>query len=128
MRTLLALTGLCLLGISGVILYKSYLDHINPSVMYGHWVEIQVPKAQRETLTFTPTSVLRNDHFVASRVNFDGSDLYFETGEGTFLYQWNGSLISPQLERKLPEKPIQRFIKQGYEATLETHKTNKIGL
>jgi hypothetical protein len=125
---LLALTGLFLLGISGAILYKHYLDHIDPSVMYGSWVEVQVPKARQETLTFTSKSVLRNNHFVASKFNFDGSDLYFETGEGTFLYRWNGSLISPQLERRLPENPVQRFIKKGYEDTLETHKTNKIGL
>jgi hypothetical protein len=122
------IAGLIMLFISGVILYKSYQDHIDPSVIYGHWVEVQVPKNRQETLTFTAKSVQRNNHFVASKFNFDGSDLSFETGEGTFLYQWNGSLVSPQLERKLPEKPIQRLIKQGYEDTLDDHQPNKIGM
>lgn len=96
--------------------------------MYGSWVEVQVPKNRRETLKFSVNSVQRNDHFVASKFRFDGSYIYFETGEGLFQYKWNGSLISPQLERKLPEKPKQTLIKHGFEDTLNEHKPNKIGM
>ncbi len=122
------LLGLVMLSISGVILYKTLHTPADPSIIYGRWVEVQVPKNRQEILTFSSSRVLRNDHLVASKFKFDGSNIYFETGEGLFHYEWNGSTISPQLERKSPPQPTQRLIKMGYEDSLNDYKPNKIGM
>jgi cell division protein YceG involved in septum cleavage len=119
LKWLLAITGLILVTISGTMLYKSYQQHLDPQFMYGDWIEIQVLSDRNEVLTLSSHSVLRNHRLVATHFEFDGSKISFHTGEGDFVYDWNGSTQSPQLERLKPAKPKQTLIKQGYEHTLE---------
>lgn len=118
MKLVMTLIGMILLAISGVMLYQNYQESVDPTQIYGTWIETEVLNDRKETLTLDEHRVLRNNRLVATQFEFDGKEISFHTGEGDFLYRWNGSSSSPQLIRQEPEQPIQTLIKQGYEDTL----------
>ena len=119
MKSLLALLGVLLLGLSGMLIYKGYQDYTNPAHVYGNWLEIKVMGDRRDVFRFDKVGVYRNNHLITTRFEFDGKLIRFNVGGSEIIYQLNGSKSSPQLKRIQPDRPIQTLIKEGYEHTLE---------
>ncbi|NOI80011.1 DUF2850 domain-containing protein [Vibrio tubiashii] len=101
------------------LLYFSYQDYIHPKHVYGRWIEIGAPPYQTEVLTLNSRGVYRNDRLIATHFDFDGKRITVETGGGDSIYQLAGTFKSPQLRRLEPNSPTQRFIKEGYENTID---------
>lgn len=101
------------------LLYFSYQDYIHPKHVYGRWIEIGAPPYQTEVLTLNSRGVYRNDRLIATQFDFDGKRITVETGGGDSIYQLAGTFKSPQLRRLEPNSPTQRFIKEGYENTID---------
>lgn len=106
------------LGFGGLI-YFSYQDYVDPKHVYGSWIEIGAPPYKTEVLTLNEQGVFRNDRLVATQFEFDGEQILIKTGQGTAIYQIAGTFSSPQLRRIQPNSPTQRFIKQGFEETID---------
>ncbi|KGY14196.1 hypothetical protein NM22_01695 [Vibrio tubiashii] len=101
------------------LLYFSYQDYTHPKHVYGKWIEIGAPKYKTEVLTLNEKGVYRNNRLVATQFAFDGKRITVETGRGNSVYQLAGTFKSPQLKRLVPNSPTQRFIKAGYEDTID---------
>ncbi|MDA0129193.1 DUF2850 domain-containing protein [Vibrio sp. MarTm2] len=101
------------------LLYFSYNDYIHPKHVYGTWIEVGAPSYSTETLTLNEQGVFRNNRLIATSFEFDGEQVFIETGSGTTIYQIAGTFNSPQLRRLQPSIPIQRFVKAGYEDTVD---------
>ncbi len=113
-------SGLSLLACAfATLLLFSYKDYVNPEQVYGSWIEIGTPSYQTEILTFNEQGVFRNSRLVSTNFEYDGKNIEVETGLGRMTYQIAGTRNSPQLKRVEPTIPIQRFIKEGYEDTIE---------
>ncbi|MEH0689013.1 DUF2850 domain-containing protein [Vibrio cholerae] len=106
------------LGFSA-LLYVSYQDYVHPKHVYGRWIEIGAPTYNTEVLTLSSEGVFRNDRLVATDFEFDGKKVFVTTGGGKSIYQIAGTFSSPQLKRLEPNSPTQRFIKEGYEDTVD---------
>ncbi|MGD8110764.1 DUF2850 domain-containing protein [Vibrio sp. NTOU-M3] len=102
-----------------LLLYFSYQDYVHPKHVYGKWIEVGAPGYNVEVLVLSEQGVLRNNRLVATQFEFDGKKVYVETGQGTSIYQIAGTMNSPQLRRLVPNSPTQRFIKEGYENTVD---------
>ncbi|MEF1289497.1 DUF2850 domain-containing protein [Vibrio sp. M260118] len=101
------------------LLYFSYQDYTHPKHVYGKWIEIGAPKYKTEVLTLNEKGVYRNNRLVATQFEFDGKRITVQTGRGNSVYQLAGTFKSPQLKRLVPNSPTQRFIKAGYEGTID---------
>ncbi|MFM2587273.1 DUF2850 domain-containing protein [Vibrio sp. TBV020] len=101
------------------LLYVSYQDYIHPKHVYGNWIEVGAPPYQTEVLTLNAQGVYRNNRLVSTQFEFDGKRITVQTGGGTSIYQIAGTFSSPQLRRLQPNSPTQRFIKEGYESTVD---------
>ncbi|MDC5705309.1 DUF2850 domain-containing protein [Vibrio europaeus] len=101
------------------LLYFSYQDYIHPKHVYGRWIEVGAPPYQTEVLTLNSRGVYRNDRLIATHFDFDGKRITVQTGNGDSIYQLAGTFKSPQLKRLEPNSPTQRFIKEGYENTID---------
>ncbi|MGD8118976.1 DUF2850 domain-containing protein [Vibrio sp. TRT 29B02] len=106
------------LGFSS-LLYFSYQDYVHPKHVYGRWIEVGAPPYQTEVLTLNAQGVFRNDRLIATQFDFDGKRITVSTGGGTSIYQVAGTFNSPQLRRLQPNSPTQRFVKEGYENTID---------
>ena len=106
------------LGFSSLI-YFSYQDYVDPKHVHGTWVEIGTPPYNTETLTFNESGVFRNHRLITTNFEFDGEKIFVTTGSGRAIYQIAGTFNSPQLRRLEPTIPVQRFIKEGYEDTVD---------
>ncbi|MEF1256171.1 DUF2850 domain-containing protein [Vibrio sp. M260112] len=106
------------LGFSS-LLYFSYQDYVHPKHVYGQWIEVGAPPYQTEVLTLNAQGVFRNDRLIATQFDFDGKRITVSTGGGTSVYQVAGTFNSPQLRRLQPNSPTQRFVKEGYENTID---------
>jgi len=100
------------------ILYFSYKDYIHPKHVYGRWIEIGSPEYDTEILTFSERGVFRNERLITTNFEFDGTLITVTTGSGKSIYQVSGTFESPQLKRLNPSNPTQRFIKAGFEDTV----------
>lgn len=109
---------LLLLGFSS-LLYFSYQDYVHPKHVYGRWIEVGAPPYQTEVLTLNSQGVFRNNRLVSTQFEFDGKRITVYTGSGRAVYQIAGTFDSPQLRRLEPNSPTQRFIKEGYENTVD---------
>lgn len=101
------------------LLYVSYQDYIHPKHVYGRWIEVGAPPYQTEVLALSAQGVFRNNRLIATNFEFDGKRITVETGRGVSIYQVAGTFNSPQLRRLQPNSPTQRFIKEGYEDTID---------
>lgn len=101
------------------LLYFSYQDYVHPKHVYGQWIEIGAPPYQTEILTLNAQGVFRNGRLIATQFEFDGKKITVSTGGGTSIYQLAGTFSSPQLRRLQPNSPTQRFVKEGYEDTID---------
>lgn len=106
------------LGFSS-LLYFSYQDYVHPKHVYGRWIEVGAPPYQTEVLTLNAQGVFRNDRLIATQFDFDGKRITVSTGGGASVYQVAGTFNSPQLRRLQPNSPTQRFVKEGYENTID---------
>jgi hypothetical protein len=114
-------TILALLGFSfSALTYYSYQEYVHPKHVYGSWIEIGGPSYNRDVITLTEDGVFRNKRLITTKFEFDGKKIQLETGGGKYIYQLAGTPNSPQLKRVSPAGPIQRFIKHGYEHTIDT--------
>lgn len=112
-------SSLVILGsIFATLLYVSYQDYVNPKHVFGTWIEIGAPSYQTEVLRFNEQGVFRNDRLISTQFKFDGVKITIDTGSGTFIYELTGNVNSPQLKRLVPVNPLQRFIRAGYEHTV----------
>ncbi len=102
-----------------VLLFVSYKDYTHPKHVYGRWIEIGTPEYNTEILTFNERGVYRNDRLITTNFGFDGKIVTVTTGGGISIYQIAGTFKSPQLRRLEPNSPTQRFIKAGYEDTVD---------
>ncbi|MDE1241149.1 DUF2850 domain-containing protein [Vibrio aestuarianus] len=102
------------------LLFFSYQDYTHPKKVYGSWIEIGAPSYSTEIMTFNEKGVFRNSRLISTNFNYDGKEIEIRTGDGITIYQQSGTINSPQLKRIEPSTPNQRFIKQGYEATIQT--------
>ncbi|UPQ89560.1 DUF2850 domain-containing protein [Vibrio sinaloensis] len=103
----------------GSLLYFSYQDYVHPKHVYGRWIEVGAPPYQTEVLELNASGVFRNERLVATHFDFDGKQVFIETGNGIAIYQIAGTFDSPQLRRLQPNSPTQRFIKEGFEETID---------
>lgn len=101
------------------LLYFSYQDYVHPKHVYGRWIEVGAPPYQTEVLTLNAQGVFRNNRLVSTQFEFDGKRITVNTGSGISVYQIAGTFDSPQLRRLTPNSPTQRFIKEGYESTID---------
>lgn len=101
------------------LLFFSYKDYVHPKNVYGRWIEIGTPEYNTEILTFNEIGVYRNDRLITTNFDFDGKLVTVTTGGGISIYQIAGTFESPQLRRLEPNSPTQRFIKAGYENTVD---------
>jgi len=101
------------------LLYFSYKDYTHPKHVYGKWIEIGAPAYKTEVLTLNEKGVYRNSRLIATQFDFDGKRITVQTGRGNSIYQLAGTFKSPQLRRLEPNSPTQRFIKEGYEDTID---------
>lgn len=101
------------------LIYVSYQDYTDPKHVYGRWVEIGAPPFQIEYLELNEQGFFRNNRLVSTNFEFDGERVYVTTGSGASVYQVAGTYDSPQLKRLVPNSPTQRFIKEGYESTVD---------
>ncbi|MDN3612462.1 DUF2850 domain-containing protein [Vibrio ostreicida] len=100
------------------LLYISYEDYVNPNNVYGRWLEIGTPGYNTEVMAFNEIGVFRNGRLIATTFTFDGQEITVTTGNGNYIYAISGTFDSPQLRRLQPNSPTQRFIKEGYEKTV----------
>ncbi|MGL4828338.1 MAG: DUF2850 domain-containing protein [Vibrio sp.] len=107
-----------------VLLYLSYQDYVNPKQVFGAWVEIGAPSYQTEVLRFNEQGVFRNDRLISTNYEFNGVEITIRTGSGTFIYELSGTFNSPQLKRIQPSSPTQRFIREGFEHTVNVQGNN----
>jgi len=103
----------------GSLLYFSYQDYVHPKHVYGRWIEVGAPPYQTEVLELNANGVFRNERLIATHFEFDGKQVFIETGRGASIYQIAGTFDSPQLRRLQPNSPTQRFIKEGFEETID---------
>ncbi|KJY82908.1 hypothetical protein TW81_11945 [Vibrio galatheae] len=101
------------------LLYFSYQDYVHPKHVYGRWIEVGAPPYRTEVLTLNSRGVYRNDRLIATQFEFDGKRITINTGGGRSIYQVAGTFDSPQLKRLEPNSPTQRFIKEGFEDTID---------
>lgn len=101
-----------------VAVYFSYQDHINPKHVYGQWIEVGTANYNQDTLELNASGVFRNQRLIATQFEFDGSKVFISTGAGISIYKITGTYQSPQLRRLQPNSPTQRFIKKGFEQTI----------
>ncbi len=114
-------TILTILGFSFASLtYYSYQEYVHPRHVYGSWIEIGTPSYDTDILTLTEGGVFRNKRLITTTFEFDGKKINLKTGQGEFVYQLAGTPNSPQLKRVHPDGPVKRFIKQGYEHTVDS--------
>ncbi|MBE3665700.1 hypothetical protein BOO30_12105 [Vibrio navarrensis] len=99
-------------------IYIEYQKYIDPSNVYGDWIEIGAPPYQTEILTLSDKGVYRNNRLIATSYQFNGKRITIETGIGLTVYQLAGNANSPQLRRIVPDSPTQRLVKKGYEDTI----------
>ncbi|MBE4584896.1 hypothetical protein BOO29_07915 [Vibrio navarrensis] len=99
-------------------IYIEYQKYIDPSNVYGDWIEIGAPPYQTEILTLSNKGVYRNNRLIATSYQFNGKRITIETGIGLTVYQLAGNANSPQLRRIIPDSPTQRLVKKGYEDTI----------
>ncbi|KYN79689.1 hypothetical protein ATY35_00880 [Vibrio cidicii] len=99
-------------------IYIEYQEYIDPSNVYGDWIEIGAPPYQTEILTLSDKGVYRNNRLIATSYHFNGKRITIETGIGLTVYQLAGNDNSPQLRRIVPDSPAQRLVKKGYEETI----------
>mgnify|MGYP001329869482 CR=1 FL=1 len=112
----------CMLGVLGgfsVLVYSSYQDYIAPNNVYGRWLEVGTPSYDRSSIEFNQEGVFRNQRMVATQFEFDGQQIHVTTGSGVSIYQLTIAKNTPQLKRIQPNSPTQRFVKQGYEHTID---------
>ncbi|NVD08499.1 DUF2850 domain-containing protein [Vibrio sp. JPW-9-11-11] len=101
------------------LLYFSYQDYVHPKHVYGRWIEVGAPPYQTEVLELNAQGVFRNERLIATQFEFDGKQVFIKTGKGTSIYQIAGTFDSPQLRRLQPNSPTQRFVKEGFEQTID---------
>lgn len=106
------------------LLLVSYQEYTSPKNVYGSWIEIGTPSYSTEVLTLNTNGVFRNNRLVSTQFEYDGEQIVINTGIGVTIYQLTGTTNSPQLKRIKPAMPLQRFIKQGYESTVEINENN----
>ncbi|KGK11373.1 hypothetical protein EA26_08640 [Vibrio navarrensis] len=99
-------------------IYIEYQKYIDPSNVYGDWIEIGAPPYQTEILTLSDKGVYRNNRLIATSYQFNGKRITIETGIGLTVYQLAGNANSPQLRRIIPDSPTQRLVKKGFEHTV----------
>ena len=102
-----------------LLIYFSYRAYTNPEHVYGTWIEIGTPVYNTDTLTLNNHGVFKNGRLIATQYDFTGKRIYVETGSGISIYEMAGTERSPQLKRLQPNSPTQRFIKQGFEHTID---------
>ena len=112
------LSGIVVITFS-VMVYYSYQDYIDPKHVYGQWLEVGTATYNRDTLELNTNGVFRNQRLVATQFKFDGENIFVATGSGVFIYRITGTHHSPQLNRVQPKSPTQRFVKQGFENTID---------
>lgn len=115
--------GMGMLTFFGYQIHLSYQDHIDPEKVYGEWIEIGAPPYQTERLVFTEDGVYRNHRLITTEFEFDGKVITLNTGLGKTAYQISGSHLSPQIRRIEPLIPDQRFIRKGFEHTVQGSET-----
>ncbi|MGY2572345.1 DUF2850 domain-containing protein [Vibrio sp. C8] len=104
----------------GALIYFGYQAYTNPSQVYGSWIEINAPGYRTEVITLSDQGVFRNHRLISTSFEYDGKNIKIETGQGRSVYALAGTENSPQLKRIQPASPIQRFIKQGFEDTVDS--------
>ncbi len=105
--------------VCGALIYFGYKSYINPTQVYGSWIELNAPSYDTEIITLNEKGVFRNHYLVSTNFKFNGKRIEIKTGKGRAIYELAGTEKSPQLKRVQPVSPMQRFIKQGYEHTLD---------
>ncbi|WP_428796904.1 DUF2850 domain-containing protein [Vibrio kasasachensis] len=108
-----------ILGAFSVLIYFSYQDYIAPENVYGRWLEVGTPSYNRASIEFNQDGVFRNQRMVATQFEFDGRQIHVTTGSGISIYQLTVAKQTPQLKRIQPNSPTQRFVKLGYEHTVD---------
>ncbi|MFV0448580.1 MAG: DUF2850 domain-containing protein [Vibrio sp.] len=109
----------------GALIYFGYQDYTNPSQVYGSWIEINAPEYRTEVLTLNDQGVFRNHRLISTSFEYDGKNIKIDTGQGRSIYALAGTNNSPQLKRIQPASPIQRFIKQGFEDTIDLQSSSE---
>ncbi len=110
--------GILSIGFASLI-YVSYQDYVHPRHVYGSWIEIGAPSYDTDKLTLNEQGVFRNARLISTSFDFDGKEIFIETGQGVTIYRLAGTPNSPQLRRVQPNSPTQRMIKEGYENTVD---------
>jgi len=123
LKSAFAVFGMGLFAFFSTQIHQSYQHYIDPKKVYGEWIEIGAPPYQTEYLTFTEDGVYRNHRLIATEFGFDGKIITLNTGLGKTLYQISGSYLSPQIRRIKPLIPEQRFIRKGFEHTVQGSET-----
>ncbi|MEF1309961.1 DUF2850 domain-containing protein [Vibrio mytili] len=119
LKIIFAFVGASLLAFTSYQLHLSYQASISPTNIYGEWIEIGATPYQTERLNFTSEGVYRNHRLVSTKFDFDGQTITLNTGLGKTVYQLSGSHLSPQIRRIEPLFPDQRFIRKGFEHTVQ---------
>lgn len=119
-RLLFALFAIAAMAVVGYFSYQSHQDYVDPSKVYGDWIEIGAPPYQTDILNFSEQGVSRNRRLISTQYEFDGKEITFTTGTGTTVYKLAGNVRSPQIRRVWPDLPAQSFVKKGYEHTITT--------
>ncbi|PFG58616.1 uncharacterized protein DUF2850 [Vibrio sp. ES.051] len=122
-KTAFSVFGCSLLAFLSYQIHLSYQDYSDPGKVYGEWIEIGAPPYQTERLTFSADGVYRNHRLITTEFEFDGKVITLHTGLGKTAYQISGSHLSPQLRRITPLVPDQRFIRKGFEHTVQGSET-----
>jgi len=102
----------------GYLSYQSHQDYVDPSNVYGDWIEIGAPPYSTDILTFSKSGVSMNRRLISTQYEFNGKEITFTTGTGTTVYKLAGNVRSPQLRRVWPDLPSQSFVKEGFEDTV----------
>ncbi|MCA2014944.1 DUF2850 domain-containing protein [Vibrio tritonius] len=108
-----------ILVVSGVYGYDAYKAYINPSNVYGKWIEVGTPTYQTDILRLSEKGVYRNNHLISTTFEFNGSTVSISTGDGVTKYELTGGETAPQLKRVKPSLPSQTLVKHGYEHKVE---------
>nr|WP_039948594.1 DUF2850 domain-containing protein [Vibrio ichthyoenteri] len=118
-QAIFAALGFIFLSAFIVAIYFSYQDYINPKHVHGRWIEIGTANYNQDTLDLNSNRVFRNQRLITTQFEFDGNQVVITTGAGASIYQLTGTFNSPQLRRLQPNSPTQRFIKEGFEHTVD---------
>ncbi|GMM87781.1 hypothetical protein MTsN2n6_07550 [Vibrio fortis] len=114
---LLLLAGLIAAVFASYTAYQTHQKFIDPSNVYGTWIEVGAPPYDTDILSLSEQGVVMNHRLISTNFKFNGKTITINTGSGETVYAISGTFNSPQLKRLVPEIPTQQFVKEGYEHT-----------